>query len=106
MVGVASHTSTRVACASVAGSQPPSDSGMSSCGGDVCRSPHPRSDTVVEKVAVYYQGMFPTAYAIYVAARVWGASPRVQSAERGEPFQVGGEGSGFACKRKQSAWIN
>ena len=100
MVGVASHTSTRVACASVAGSQPPSDSGMSSCGGDVC------SDTVVEKVAVYYQGMFPTAYAIYVAARVWGASPRVQSAERGEPFQVGGEGSGFAGKRKQSAWIN
>jgi hypothetical protein len=69
---------------------------MSLCGGDA----------VVEKVAVYYQGMFPTAYAIYVAARVWGASQSPECRERRTPFQVGGEGSGFACKRKQSAWIN
>ena len=102
MVGVASHTSTRVACASVAGSQPPSDSGMSSCGGDVCipaRTRLLRKWPFITKVCF----RLPMQYTL---RRACGAPPRVQSAERGEPFQVGGEGSGFASKRKQSAWIN
>ena len=100
MVGESPHTQMACFCRRV----PEQCMSCGTCGGDVCRdsvsaeAPPSFSNTVVEKVVVYYQGSFPTRMQLYgVAPRGRGPWPP-RSRDSGLGGAGGGRGVGPASK--------
>ena len=98
MVGESPHTQMACFCRRV----PEQCMSCGTCGGDVCRdsvsaeAPPSFSNTVVEKVVVYYQGSSPTRMQLYGVAPCARAWPWV--AGRRTPLAGGRRGAGLQAR--------